>query len=163
MRDLGMENAMAVPRLSKIVLNMGLGEATQNPKILDSAVEELRTIAGQAPVVTRSKKAIANFKLRAGLKIGAMVTLRRERMWEFLDRLVSMALPRVRDFKGVSPRAFDGRGNFSLGVREQIIFPEINYDKIDKIKGLNISIVTTARTDEEGRALLRYLGMPFRS
>jgi large subunit ribosomal protein L5 len=153
---------MQVPRLQKITVNMGLGEAVANPKILDSAVEELRAITGQAPVVTRAKKAIANFKLRQGLKIGAMVTLRRERMWEFLDRLVSLALPRVRDFKGVSPRAFDGRGNFSLGVREQIIFPEINYDKIDKIKGLNISIVTSAATDEEGRALLRYLGMPFR-
>jgi large subunit ribosomal protein L5 len=153
---------MQVPRLQKITLNMGLGEAVANPKILDSAVEELRAIAGQAPVVTRAKKAIANFKLRQGLKIGAMVTLRRERMWEFLERLVTLALPRVRDFKGVSPRAFDGRGNFSLGVREQIIFPEINYDKIDKIKGLNISIVTSAATDEEGRALLKHLGMPFR-
>jgi large subunit ribosomal protein L5 len=142
---------------------MGLGEAVSNPKILDSAVEELRLITGQAPVVTRSKKAIANFKLRAGLKIGAMVTLRRERMWEFLDRLMNLALPRVRDFKGVPPRAFDGRGNYSLGIREQIIFPEINYDKIDKIKGLNVSIVTTARTDDEGRALLRHLGMPFRT
>jgi large subunit ribosomal protein L5 len=125
-------------------------------------VEELRAITGQQPVVTRAKKAIANFKLREGQKIGVMVTLRRERMWEFLDRMVSLALPRVRDFKGVSPRAFDGRGNFSLGIREQIIFPEINYDKIDKMKGLNVSIVTTARTDEEGRALLRHLGMPFR-
>jgi large subunit ribosomal protein L5 len=153
---------MQVPRLRKITLNMGLGEAVANPKILDSAVEELRAIAGQSPVVTKSKKAIANFKLRAGLKIGAMVTLRRERMWEFLDRLVSLALPRVRDFKGVSPKAFDGRGNFSLGIKEQIIFPEINYDKIDKIKGLNVTIVTTARTDDEGRALLKYLGMPFR-
>src|SRR5205814_4112075 len=138
-----------------ITVNMGLGEAVANPKILDSAVEELRTITGQAPVVTRSKKAIANFKLRQGLKIGAMVTLRRERMWEFFDRLVNLALPRVRDFKGISPRSFDGRGNFSMGIREQIIFPEINYDKIDKIKGLNVSIVTTARTDEEGRALLK--------
>ena len=162
MKEFQYANPMQVPRLTKITLNMGLGEAVANPKILDSAVEELRTIAGQAPVVTRSKKAIANFKLRAGLKIGAMVTLRRERMWEFMDRLVSMALPRVRDFKGVSPRAFDGRGNYSLGIREQIIFPEINYDKIDKIKGLNVSIVTTAATDEEGRALLRHLGMPFR-
>ncbi len=162
MSDFKYTNAMQVPRLTKITLNMGLGESVQNPKILDSAVEELRAICGQAPVVTRAKKAIANFKLREGLKIGAMVTLRRERMWEFLDRLVSMALPRVRDFKGVSPKAFDGRGNYSLGIREQIIFPEINYDKIDKIKGLNVSIVTTAQTDEEGRALLRYLGMPFR-
>jgi large subunit ribosomal protein L5 len=162
MQEFKYTNVMQVPRLTKITLNMGLGEAVANPKILDSAVDELRSIGGQAPVVTKSKKAIANFKLRAGLKIGAMVTLRREKMWEFLDRLVNMALPRVRDFKGVSPRAFDGRGNFSLGIREQIIFPEINYDKIDKIKGLNISIVTTARTDEEGRALLRHLGMPFR-
>jgi large subunit ribosomal protein L5 len=162
MKEFNYTNPMQVPRLQKITLNMGLGEAVQNPKILDSAVDELRAISGQQPVVTRAKKAIANFKLRQGLKIGAMVTLRRERMWEFLDRLVSLALPRVRDFKGVSPRAFDGRGNFSLGVKEQIIFPEINYDKIDKIKGLNISIVTSAATDEEGRALLRYLGMPFR-
>jgi len=162
MKEFQYTNPMQVPRLQKITVNMGLGEAVANPKILDSAVEELRSITGQSPVVTRAKKAIANFKLRQGLKIGAMVTLRRERMWEFLDRLVSLALPRVRDFKGVSPRAFDGRGNFSLGVREQIIFPEINYDKIDKIKGLNISIVTSAATDEEGRALLRYLGMPFR-
>jgi large subunit ribosomal protein L5 len=162
MKEFKYANPMQVPRLQKITINMGLGEAVANPKILDSAVEELRTIAGQAPVVTRAKKAIANFKLRQGLKIGAMVTLRRERMWEFLDRLVSLALPRVRDFKGVSPRAFDGRGNYSLGIREQIIFPEINYDKIDKIKGLNVSIVTTAATDEEGRALLRFLGMPFR-
>jgi large subunit ribosomal protein L5 len=162
MQEFKYANIMQVPRLQKITLNMGLGEAVANPKILDSAVEELRAIAGQAPVVTRAKKAIANFKLRQGLKIGAMVTLRRERMWEFLERLVTLALPRVRDFKGVSPRAFDGRGNFSLGVREQIIFPEINYDKIDKIKGLNISIVTSAATDEEGRALLKHLGMPFR-
>jgi large subunit ribosomal protein L5 len=143
-------------------VNMGLGEAVSNPKILESAVEELRSITGQSPVVTKATKAIANFKLRQGQKIGCMVTLRRERMWEFLDRLLSLALPRVRDFKGVSPRAFDGRGNYSLGIREQIIFPEINYDKIDKIKGLNVSIVTTAQTDEEGRALLRHLGMPFR-
>jgi large subunit ribosomal protein L5 len=142
---------------------MGLGEAIGNPKVIDSAIEELRLVSGQSPVVTKAKKSIATFKLREGQKIGAMVTLRRERMWEFFDRFVSFALPRVRDFKGVSPRAFDGRGNYSVGIREQIIFPEINYDKIDKIKGLNISIVTTARTDEEGRALLRYLGMPFRS
>jgi large subunit ribosomal protein L5 len=162
MKELQLKNVMEVPRLVKITVNMGLGEAVQNPKILDTAVEELRQLTGQQPVVTKSKKAIANFKLRAGLKIGAMVTLRRERMWEFLDRLVSLALPRVRDFKGVSPKAFDGRGNYSLGIREQIIFPEINYDKIDKIKGMNITIVTTARTDDEGRALLRLLGMPFR-
>jgi len=142
---------------------MGLGEAIGNPKVLDSAIEELKTVSGQAPVVTKAKKSIATFKLREGQKIGAMVTLRRERMWEFFDRFVNLALPRVRDFKGISPRSFDGRGNFSVGVREQIIFPEINYDRIDKIKGLNVSIVTTARTDEEGRALLRYLGVPFRS
>jgi large subunit ribosomal protein L5 len=162
MKEFNYSNPMQVPRLQKITVNMGLGEAVANPKILESAVEELRAIAGQQPVVTRAKKAIANFKLRQGLKIGAMVTLRRERMWEFLDRLVSLALPRVRDFKGVSPRAFDGRGNYSMGIREQIIFPEINYDKIDKIKGLNVSIVTSAATDEEGRALLRFLGVPFR-
>jgi large subunit ribosomal protein L5 len=162
MEEFKYSNVMQVPRIQKVSVNMGLGEAVSNPKILDSAVEELRAITGQSPVVTKSKKAIANFKLRAGLKIGAMVTLRRERMWEFLDRLMNLALPRVRDFKGVSPKAFDGRGNYSLGVREQIIFPEINYDKIDKIKGLNISIVTTARTDDEGRALLKHLGMPFR-
>ncbi len=162
-RDLGRENALAVPRLEKIVLNMGLGEATQNPKVIDSAVEEIAAITGQKPVVTKAKKAIANFKLRAGLPIGAMVTLRGDRMYEFFDRLVSIALPRVRDFKGVSPKAFDGKGNYTLGVREQIIFPEINYDKVEKIKGLNITVVTTARNDEEGRALLRHLGMPFRT
>ena len=163
MKELGFANPMQVPRLVKITINMGLGEAIGNPKVIDSAVDELRTIAGQAPVVTTAKKSIATFKLRQGQKIGTMVTLRRERMWEFFDRLVSFALPRVRDFKGISPRAFDGRGNFSMGIREQIIFPEINYDRLDKIKGLNVSIVTTARSDEEGRALLRYLGMPFRS
>lgn len=157
------KNPNQVPRLQKIVVNMGLGAAVANPKIIDSAVEELRAISGQKPVVTRSKKAIANFKLRAGLPIGAMVTLRRARMWEFLDRLVAVALPRTRDFKGVSRKAFDGKGNYTLGLREQIIFPEINYDKIDAIKGLNISFVTTAKTDEEGRALLQQLGMPFRA
>ncbi|HEX3345370.1 MAG TPA: 50S ribosomal protein L5 [Polyangiaceae bacterium] len=157
------KNANQVPRLQKIVVNMGLGAAVANPKIIDTAVEELRALAGQKPIVTRSKKAIANFKLRAGLPIGAMVTLRRSRMWEFLDRLVSVALPRTRDFKGISRKAFDGKGNYTLGLREQIIFPEINYDKIDAIKGLNISFVTTARTDEEGRALLQQLGMPFRA
>lgn len=163
MKEFNLANRMAVPKIVKITINMGLGEAIGNPKVIDSAVEELRSISGQAPVVTKAKKSIATFKLRAGQKIGTMVTLRRERMWEFFERLVSFALPRVRDFKGVSQRAFDGRGNFSMGIREQIIFPEINYDRIDKIKGLNVSIVTTARTDEEGRALLRYLGMPFRS
>ena len=161
-KQFGYTNAMQVPRLVKIVLNMGLGEAVSNAKIVDSAVEELAAIAGQKPVVTKAKKSIANFKLRAGAPIGAMVTLRRERMWEFADRLVSFALPRVRDFKGVSAKAFDGRGNYSLGIKEQIIFPEINYDKIDKIKGLNVVFVTTAETDEEGKALLQQLGMPFR-
>ncbi|MGZ3449650.1 MAG: 50S ribosomal protein L5 [Polyangiales bacterium] len=155
-------NVMEVPRLQKIVINMGLGEAVQNPKIVESAVAELLLLTGQKPIITRSKKAIANFKLRAGLAIGAMVTLRQDRMWEFLDRLVYLALPRVRDFKGVSPRAFDGRGNYSHGMREQIVFPEIDYDKVDKIKGMNISFVTTAKTDEEGRALLAAFGMPFR-
>jgi large subunit ribosomal protein L5 len=163
MRDLGRKNALAVPKLEKIVLNMGLGEATQNPKILDSAVEELTAISGQKPVVTKAKKAIANFKLREGMPIGAMVTLRGERMYEFFDRLVNVTLPRVRDFKGVPDRAFDGRGNYSLGLREQIIFPEINLDKVEKIKGLTVVICTTARTDAEGKALLRALGMPFRA
>jgi large subunit ribosomal protein L5 len=157
------KNPNQVPRLQKIVVNMGLGAAVANPKIIDTAVEELRAISGQKPVVTRSKKAIANFKLRQGLPIGAMVTLRSSRMWEFLDRLVSVALPRTRDFKGVSRKAFDGKGNYTLGLREQIIFAEIDYDKIDAIKGLNISFVTSARTDEEGRALLQQLGMPFRA
>lgn len=157
------KNPNQVPRLQKIVVNMGLGAAVANPKIIDTAVEELRAISGQKPVVTRSKKAIANFKLRAGLPIGAMVTLRRSRMWEFLDRLVAVALPRTRDFKGVSRKAFDGKGNYTLGLKEQIIFPEINYDRIDAIKGLNISFVTTAKSDEEGRALLQQLGMPFRA
>ena len=156
-------NPMQIPRLQKITVNMGLGAAVGNPKIIDSAVEEIRAVTGQKPVVTRAKKAIATFKLREGVPIGVMVTLRRERMWEFLDRLVSIALPRVRDFKGVSPRGFDGQGNYTLGLKEQIIFPEVDYDKIDVIKGLNISFVTSARTDEEGRALLSQLGMPFRA
>jgi large subunit ribosomal protein L5 len=163
MKEFGHKNIMEVPKLTKITVNMGLGEAIANPKLIDHSVEELRGITGQQPVVTKAKKSIATFKLREGQKIGCMVTLRREKMWEFFDRLVSFALPRVRDFKGISPRSFDGRGNFSMGVREQIIFPEINYDKIDKIKGMNISIVTTANNDDEGRALLKYLGMPFRS
>jgi large subunit ribosomal protein L5 len=163
MRELGYANVMAVPRLEKIVLNMGVGEAVQNPKVIESAVEELTAIAGQKPVVTRAKKAISNFKLREGMPIGAMVTLRGERMYEFLDRLVSVALPRVRDFKGVPDRSFDGRGNYSLGLREQVIFPEINLDKVDKIKGLTIVICTTAQSDAEGKALLRGLGMPFRA
>jgi large subunit ribosomal protein L5 len=157
------KNPMQVPRLQKIVVNMGLGAAVANPKIIDTAVEDLRAISGQKPVVTRSKKAIANFKLREGIPIGAMVTLRAGKMWEFLDRLVTVALPRTRDFKGISRKAFDGKGNYTLGLKEQIIFPEVDYDKIDAIKGLNISFVTTARTDEEGRALLQQLGMPFRA
>jgi large subunit ribosomal protein L5 len=155
-------SVMEVPRLVKITLNMGLGRANQDSKIIDSAVEELKAISGQAPVVCKAKKDVATYKLRKGQKIGVMVTLRRERMWEFLDRLCNIALPRVRDFRGVSPKGFDGRGNFTMGVKEQIIFPEIEYDQIDSIKGLNISIVTTAKTDAEGRALLGHLGMPFR-
>ena len=162
-KELGIENVMAVPRLEKIVINMGIGEATQNAKIMDPLTADLGAIAGQKPVVTKAKKSIAAFKLREGMPIGAMVTLRSGRMWEFLDRLVNVALPRTRDFKGVSRKAFDGKGNYTLGLREQIIFPEINYDKIDAIKGLNISFVTTAKTDEEGRALLQQLGMPFRA
>ena len=157
------KNPMQIPRLQKITVNMGLGAAVGNPKIIDSAVEEIRAVTGQKPVVTRAKKAIATFKLREGVPIGVMVTLRRERMWEFFDRLVSIGLPRVRDFKGVSPRGFDGQGNYTLGLKEQIIFPEIDYDKIDVIKGLNISFVTSAKTDDEGRALLQQLGMPFRA
>ncbi len=157
------KNAMMVPRLQKVVVNMGLGAAVGNPKIIDSAVEEMRAITGQQPTVCRSKKSIASFKLRENLPIGVRVTLRSERMWEFVDRLFGFALPRVRDFKGVSPKGFDGRGNFTMGLREQIIFPEIDYDKIDATKGMNISFVTTARTDEEGRALLAELGMPFRT
>ena len=156
-------NPNQVPRIEKIVINMGLGAAVTNPKIIDTAVEELRAVTGQKPIVTRSKKAIASFKLRAGLPIGAMVTLRKAKMWEFLDRFISIALPRMRDFRGVSRRAFDGQGNYTLGLKEQIIFPEIDYDRIDVIKGLNVSIVTTANTDEEGRALLQHMGMPFRA
>jgi len=154
-------NTMEVPRLQKIVINMGLGEAIQNVKILDSAQKEIAAIAGQKPVVTRAKKAIANFKLREGMPIGCMVTLRRERMYEFFDRLVNLSMPRIRDFKGVSAKAFDGRGNYALGIREQIIFPEIDYDRIDKIKGMNIVFNTTAKTDEEAKALLELMGMPF--
>ncbi len=156
-------NILQVPRLEKIVINMGLGEAMQNIKILDSATEEIAAIAGQKPIITKAKRSIAQFKLRAGMPIGCMVTLRKERMYEFLNRLINVALPRVRDFRGFSPHAFDGRGNYALGIKEQIIFPEINYDKIDKIKGMNIVITTTAKTDEEGRELLKLLGMPFRS
>jgi large subunit ribosomal protein L5 len=160
--EFGYKNIMQVPRLEKITLNMGLGAAVANPKVIESAVEELRVISGQGAVITRAKRDISNFKLRVGHKIGCMVTLRGPRMWEFLDRLVSIALPRVRDFKGVSDKAFDGRGNYSLGIREQIIFPEIDFDEIDSVKGLNVTIVTTAKTDDEARALLRHLGMPFR-
>ncbi len=156
-------NIMQVPKLEKIVLNMGLGEAIHNIKLIDSAVEELRLIAGQQPVVTRAKKSIAAFKLRAGMSVGCRVTLRRERMYDFFYKLVNIALARVRDFRGISGKAFDGHGNYSLGIREQIIFPEIDYDKIDKIKGLNITVVTTAKTDEEGKELLKALGMPFRN
>jgi large subunit ribosomal protein L5 len=161
-KKFGYKNPMMVPRLQKVVLNMGLGAAVGNPKVIDSAVEEVRMITGQQPVVRRAKKSIASFKLRENLAIGVSVTLRRDRMWEFCDRLISYALPRVRDFKGVSAKGFDGRGNFTMGLREQIIFPEIDYDKIDATRGMNISFVTTARTDEEGRALLAELGMPFR-
>ena len=162
-KQFGYTNPNQVPKIEKIVINMGLGAAVTNPKIIDTAVEELRAITGQKPVVTRSKKAIASFKLRAGLPIGAMVTLRKAKMWEFLDRFISIALPRMRDFRGVSRRAFDGKGNYTLGLKEQIIFPEIDYDRIDVIKGLNVSIVTSANTDEEGRALLQHMGMPFRA
>ena len=156
-------NIMEVPKLRKVVLNMGLGEAIQNIKLLDAAGEELKTIAGQKPVITRAKKSIAAFKLREGMPIGCMVTLRRDRMYDFFYKLVNVALPRVRDFRGISVKAFDGRGNYSLGIKEHIIFPEIDYDKIDRIKGLNISVVTSAKNDEEGKELLRLLGMPFRN
>jgi len=159
----GYRNRMQVPKLDKIVLNMGLGEAIQNIKVLDGAVEELKSISGQKPVITRARRSIAAFKLREGMPIGCMVTLRRERMYDFYEKLVNIALARVRDFRGVSPRGFDGNGNYTLGIREQIIFPEIDYDKIDKVKGLNITVVTTARTDDEGRELLRLLGMPFKN
>ena len=161
-KDFGIENPMAIPRIEKVVVNMGVGEAIGNAKILDTAVEELRSITGQKPVVTKAKKSIASFKLRQGMNIGAMVTLRGERMFEFLDRLISVALPRVRDFRGISGKAFDGRGNYTLGVHEQLIFPEIDFNKVDKTRGMNISIVTTAKTDEQSRALLKALGMPFR-
>ncbi len=163
MKEFGFKNPMQAPRLEKIVVNMGLGEAINNGKVLDASVEQLGQITGQKPVVTKARKSIANFKLRQGQSIGAMVTLRGDRAYEFLDRLVNVALPRVRDFKGVSPKAFDGKGNYTLGIREQIIFPEINYDKVERIKGMNVTVVTTARNDEEGRALLRLLGMPFRT
>jgi large subunit ribosomal protein L5 len=163
MKEFGFKNPMQAPKLDKIVVNMGLGEAINNGKIIDASVEQLAQITGQKPVITKARKSIANFKLRQGQSIGTMVTLRGDRAYEFLDRLLNVALPRVRDFKGVSPKAFDGKGTYTLGVREQIIFPEVDYDKVEKIKGMNITVVTTARNDEEGRALLRLLGMPFRT
>jgi large subunit ribosomal protein L5 len=162
-KEFSYKSPMEVPQLKKIILNMGLGEAIQNIKVLDTAMEELALIAGQRPIVTRARKSIASFKLREGMPIGCMVTLRRERMYDFFDKLVNVALPRVRDFRGLSDRSFDGRGNYTLGIKEHIIFPEIDYDKIDKIKGLNITIVTSAKTDEEGKSLLKMMGMPFRS
>lgn len=161
-RDLQLKNVMEVPRVDKVIVNMGLGEAIQNIKVLESAVKELEKITGQKAVVTKAKRSIAQFKLREGMPIGCMVTLRRDRAYEFLDRLINVALPRVRDFKGISPKGFDGRGNYTLGVREQLIFPEIDLEQVDKVKGLNVTIVTTARNDEEGRALLGAIGMPFR-
>jgi large subunit ribosomal protein L5 len=163
MKRFNYRNIMEVPKLDKIVINMGLGEAIQNIKILDSAVQELALISGQKPIITKAKKSIAQFKLREGMPIGCMVTLRKERMYEFFNRLVNTSLPRVRDFKGISGKSFDGRGNYALGIREQLIFPEIHYDKIDKVKGMNIVIATTAKTDEEGKELLKLLGMPFRN
>lgn len=161
-KDLGYRNVMQVPRLEKIVVNVGVGEALQNARALDATVEDIKTITGQMPIVRRARKSIASFKLREGNPIGVKVTLRGDRMWDFLDRLCNIALPRQRDFRGISPDSFDGRGNYSLGLREQLVFPEINYDKIDKIRGMEITIVTTAETDEEGFQLLRHLGMPFR-
>lgn len=163
MKEFGYKNSMQVPRLEKITVNVGVGEATQNIKAIDTTVAEITAITGQKPIVTRAKKAIANFKLREGVPIGCMVTLRRDRMYEFLDRLIHVALPRVRDFKGVSDRSFDGRGNYSLGLREQIIFPEIQADKVEKTRGMTVSFITTAKTDQEGRVLLKLLGMPFAS
>ncbi len=163
MKRFSYKNRMEVPKLEKIVINMGLGEAIQNIKILDSAVQEMSQLTGQKPVITKAKKSIAQFKLRTGMPIGCMVTLRKERMYEFFNRLVNVALPRVRDFKGLSGKSFDGRGNYALGIREQLIFPEIHYDKIDKLKGMNIVIATSAKTDEEGKELLKLLGMPFRN
>ena len=163
MKELELKNPMAVPRLNKIVVNMGVGEATQNAKLIDPAVNELGQITGQKPVVTRAKKSIAAFKVREGMPIGAMVTLRGDRMYEFFDRLISIVLPRVRDFKGVSTKSFDGRGNYTLGLHDQLIFPEIDYAKVDKLKGMNVTIVTTARSDDQARSLLKHLGMPFRA
>lgn len=159
----GYKNVMQVPKLEKVIVNMGLGEAIQNSKIIDAAVNDIMTITGQRPVVTKAKKSIAAFKLRAGMSVGAKVTLRGERMYEFVDRLVNVALPRVRDFRGVSPKSFDGRGNYSMGVKEQLMFPEVDYDKIDKVRGMDIIFVTTAKTDEEARELLKLMGMPFRA
>lgn len=161
-KNLQLKNVMEVPRVEKVVVNMGVGEAIQNIKVLESAVQELTSIVGQKAVITKARRSIASFKLREGMPIGCRVTLRRDRAYEFLDRLINIALPRVRDFKGVSPKGFDGRGNYTLGIREEIIFPEIDFDKIEKVKGLNITVVTTARTDEEGHALLAAMGMPFR-
>ena len=161
-KSLGVDNTMQVPRISKMVVNIGVGEALDNAKVLDAAVSDITLVTGQKPVITKARKSIANFKLREGRQIGVKVTLRGDRMWAFLDRLVNIALPRVRDFRGVSPDAFDGRGNYTLGLREQLVFPEIEYDKIDKLRGLEVSIVTTARNDEEGRELLTLLGMPFK-
>src|SRR5487761_1206799 len=161
-KELGIDNTMAVPRLEKIVLNMGLGEATQNVKVMDPLISDLAQIAGQKPVTTKAKKSIAAFKVRAGMPIGAMVTLRGDKMYEFLDRLISTALPRVRDFRGVSSKSFDGRGNYTLGVRDQLIFPEIDYSRVDKLKGMNVTIVTTAKDDSQARALLQHFGIPFR-
>ena len=162
MENLSLDNLMQVPRIKKVVINIGLGEAMDNPKALEAAVQDLTTIAGQKPVITKARQSIANFKLREGRVIGTMVTLRGERMWSFLDRLMNIALPRVRDFRGVSPNAFDGRGNYTLGIREQLIFPEIEYDKIDKVRGMEITIVTTATTDEQARQMLELIGLPFR-
>ncbi len=161
MREFSYRNVMEVPRVEKVVLNVGLGEALQNSKAMDAALDDLTTIAGQKPVTTRARKSIANFKLRQGQPIGAMVTLRGDRMYEFLDRLINIALPRIRDFRGISRRSFDGRGNYSIGLREQIVFPEIDYDKIDRLRGLEVAIVTSARNDDEGYALLKHMGMPF--
>jgi large subunit ribosomal protein L5 len=162
-KDLGYINIHQVPRIEKIVVNRGLGDASQNAKALESSIAEISTITGQRPVITRAKKAIASFKIRQGMPVGLMVTLRRDRMYAFLDRLINVALPRIRDFRGISPKAFDGRGNYTLGIREQLIFPEISYDSVDQLRGMDISIVTTAKTDEEGRALLKEFGMPFTS
>jgi large subunit ribosomal protein L5 len=162
-KEFGYGNVMAIPRIQKVVVNMGLGDATQNAKIIDTGVDEVARITGQKPVVTRAKKSIAQFKVRKGMPIGTMVTLRGERMWDFLDRLMAVALPRVRDFRGVSPRGFDGRGNYTLGLKDQLLFPEIDYMKVDKARGMNISVITTAKTDQESRKLLQLLGMPFRA